>query len=167
MAEMLDASIRALPTDRPRYLMGVGSPEDLWNGVAAGVDMFDCVLPTRVARRGAVYTSRGRVNITGSRYLGLDEPIDPTCDCPTCTTYPIGYISHLFRAHELLAYRLATIHNLRFVLRQMETMREAIILGRFEQARRAFLEQFTPANQQVAAAQRAAFRMRKRVPGSA
>jgi queuine tRNA-ribosyltransferase len=161
MAEMLAASVSALPEDRPRYLMGVGSPEDLWNGVAAGIDMFDCVLPTRVARRGALYTKRGRVNVTGSRFLERDDAIDPECDCLTCTTYPIGYVCHLFRSQELLAYRLATIHNLRFIQRQMEVMREAIVNGRFEDARVEFLGDYVPSNQSIAADQRAKFRQRR------
>jgi queuine tRNA-ribosyltransferase len=161
MAEMLERSVLHLPVDRPRYLMGVGSPEDLWNGVAAGVDLFDCVLPTRVARRGAVYTPNGRVAITAARFRELDEPIDPTCDCYTCRTFSVAYVHHLFRAEELLAYRLASIHNVRFVVRQMEAMRAAIHAGRFAAAHREFRERYTPADQRVAASQRAKFRARR------
>jgi queuine tRNA-ribosyltransferase len=158
MAEMLDASIGALPAGRPRYLMGVGSPEDLWNGVAAGVDMFDCVLPTRVARRGALYTPHGRVDVAAARFRALDEPVDPTCDCYTCATFSAGYLHHLFRAKELLAYRLASIHNVRFLHRQMEAMRDAIAVGRFDERHRDFLAEFRPANQAIAAEQRARYR---------
>jgi queuine tRNA-ribosyltransferase len=161
MREMLDASIQQLPAEQPRYLMGVGSPEDLWNAVSSGVDMFDCVLPTRVARRGAVFTADGRVNLTASRFLTLDEPIEMNCDCRTCTTYPIGYLCHLFRSKELLAYRLASIHNVRFIQRQMEEMRSAIRDRRFDAARAAFLRRYRPADQAVAAAQRAKFRARR------
>ena len=161
MAVMLDASIEQLPIERPRYLMGVGSPEDLWNGVAAGVDMFDCVLPTRVARRGALYVPTGRIDVTAARYREQDEAIDPSCDCYTCRTFSLAYLHHLFRAGELLAYRLATIHNLRFIHRQMEAMRSAIEAGVFEQARQYFLASYQPANQEVAAQQRERFRARR------
>jgi queuine tRNA-ribosyltransferase len=134
--------------------MGVGSPEDLWNGVAAGVDMFDCVLPTRVARRGALFTAEGRVNVTAARFRDRDEPVDPTCDCPTCTTWGAAYLHHLFRTEELLSYRLATLHNVRFMHRQMESMHAAILAGTFNSAHRAFAETYRPANQEVAAQQR-------------
>jgi queuine tRNA-ribosyltransferase len=161
MAEMLDASVEPLPADKPRYLMGVGSPEDLWNGVAAGIDMFDCVLPTRVARRGALYRPDGRVSITATRYRERDEPIDDDCDCYTCRTFSVAYLNHLFRAKELLAYRLASIHNLRFIQRQMEAMRAAILAGTFERARQEFLAGYRAADQEVAAEQRAKFRQRR------
>lgn len=154
MEEMLDASVSALPEDRPRYLMGVGSPEDLWRGVAAGVDMFDCVHPTRVARRGALFTPHGRVNITASRYRDHFGPVDETCDCYTCATYTAAYLNHLFRAKELLAYRLATIHNLRFVQREMEAIRGAIARGTFQSEMAAFLERYRPADEDVARTQR-------------
>ncbi len=158
MEEMLDASIDGLPDDRPRYLMGVGSPEDLWNGVAAGVDMFDCVLPTRVARRGALYTPDGRVDIAAARFRLADEPVDPACDCYTCRTFGAAYVHHLFRSRELLAYRLASIHNVRFLHRQMEQMATAIRAGTFDEARDDFLTRYRPADQRVAAEQRAKHR---------
>jgi queuine tRNA-ribosyltransferase len=161
MAEMLAASLGPLPAERPRYLMGVGSPEDLWNGVAAGIDMFDCVLPTRVARRGALYTPAGRVDVTSARYRELDDPIDAACDCYTCRSFGAAYLHHLFRAKELLAYRLASVHNLRFILRQVETMRRAIRANRFEDERRAFLASYATSDQRVAARQRALFRARR------
>jgi queuine tRNA-ribosyltransferase len=158
MDEMLASSIAGLDEQRPRYLMGVGSPEDLWNCVARGVDMFDCVLPTRVARRGALYTPDGRVNLTNSRYATVDEPVDPTCDCYTCKTFSAAYVHHLFRAKELLGYRLASIHNLRFLMRQMETMRAAISAGTFNEERKRFLDRYAIANQNVAREQRDLFR---------
>ncbi|MGH9174919.1 MAG: tRNA guanosine(34) transglycosylase Tgt [Vicinamibacterales bacterium] len=161
MAEMLAASLAALPSDRPRYLMGVGSPEDLWHAVASGVDMFDCVLPTRVARRGAVYTASGRIDITRGQYREADNPIEPGCDCYTCRMFSVAYLNHLFRAKELLGYRLATIHNLRFIHRQMETMRAAIPRGTFDAAHAAFVECYATANQAVAAEQRRKFRERR------
>ncbi len=162
MAEMLAASIAGLDWNRPRYLMGVGSPEDLWNGVAAGVDMFDCVLPTRVARRGALYTPDGRVNITNTRFRSLDAPFDESCDCYACTTFSAAYLHHLFRCQELLGYRLASIHNLRFLMRIMGEMRTAISAGTFERARADFLGCYQPANQQIAHQQRRKYRQRDR-----
>jgi queuine tRNA-ribosyltransferase len=141
--------------------MGVGSPEDLWNGVAAGIDMFDCVLPTRVARRGALYTADGRIAITAARYRELDQPVDEDCDCYSCRTFSAAYLHHLFRAKELLGYRLATIHNLRFIQRQMEAMRASILAGTFEAERSDFLSRYRPADQVVAAEQRARFRERR------
>jgi queuine tRNA-ribosyltransferase len=164
MAEMLTASLGQLPVARPRYLMGVGSPEDLWNGVAAGVDMFDCVLPTRVARRGAVYTSQGRVSIKSARFRDRDEPIDADCDCLTCRSYSAAYLHHLFRVGELLAYRLASVHNLSFVARQMAAMRAAIQAGTFAAARSAFLAGYVVADQRVATDQRARHRASRLTP---
>ena len=158
MAAMLAASVSGLDERRPRYLMGVGSPEDLWNGVALGVDMFDCVLPTRVARRGALYTPGGRVNITNRRYMRQDDPVDEECDCYTCRTFSAAYVHHLFRVGELLAYRLASIHNLRFLMRQMADMRSAIANGQFEQRRSAFLSAYATADQDVAREQRVRYR---------
>ena len=133
-----------LPPDRPRYLMGVGAPEDLVECVARGIDMFDCVLPTRVARGGSLYVREGRINVDTAPFRDRDGPIDPACDCHTCGVHSTAYINHLFRARELLAYRLATIHNVRFVLRLMEEMRDAVAAGRFEAYRRDFHERFTP-----------------------
>lgn len=164
MADMLDCSISHLDPQRPRYLMGVGSPEDLWNGVAVGVDMFDCVLPTRVARRGGLYTPAGRVNITASRFMTVDEPVDAECDCYTCQTFSVAYLNHLFRAKELLAYRLASIHNLRFLVRQIEAMRAAIEHSCFDHAKTEFLERYRIADQAVAAEQRARYRQRLTSP---
>jgi queuine tRNA-ribosyltransferase len=158
MRLMLQASIEELPKHRPRYLMGVGSPEDLWSCVNQGVDMFDCVLPTRVARRGALYTTGGRVNVTSSKFFASDEAIDPDCDCATCRTYSAAYLHHLFRAGELLAYRLATVHNVRFMQRQMERIRLAIRAGTFQTELRSFLCRYRPADQNKAAEQRLRYR---------
>jgi queuine tRNA-ribosyltransferase len=158
LAEMLDASVSGLDSRRPRYLMGVGAPEDLWTAVAAGIDMFDCVLPTRVARHGGLYTPQGRVNIRASRFRAVDAALDSTCDCYACRTFSAGYLHHLFRTGELLAYRLASIHNLRFIIRQMETMRSAIAAGTFEAARRAFVDGYEPVDQTVREQQRQRFR---------
>ena len=149
MYDTTELTARLLPPDKPRYLMGVGSPEDLVECVARGVDMFDCVLPTRIARSGALFTHEGRVNVNTAPFRTMDGPVDEECDCYTCETFPAAYLCHLFRAKELLAYRLATVHNLRFVLRLMEQMREAILAGRFELFRRNFADRFTPPDERT------------------
>ncbi|HCL25536.1 MAG TPA: tRNA guanosine(34) transglycosylase Tgt [Dehalococcoidia bacterium] len=137
----------ALPTDKPRYLMGVGSPEDLVEGVARGIDMFDCALPTRVARNGSLFTPRGRVDITKARFAEQQEPLVEDCDCYTCRNYSAAYLRHLFRAKELLGLRLASIHNLRFILSLMERIRAAILEDRFDAFRREFLGVYQPADE--------------------
>ena len=149
MYDVVGLTTGLLPLDRPRYLMGVGSPEDLVECVARGVDMFDCVFPTRIARNGALFVREGRVNIDTAPFRTEDGPAEEGCDCYTCQTFPAAYLHHLFRARELLAYRLATIHNLRFVLRLMEEMREAIKMGEFASYRRAFVEKFVPADEET------------------
>ena len=143
-----------LPEDKPRYLMGVGSPEDLVEGVARGIDMFDCALPTRVARNGNLFTPEGRVDITKARYAEQQGPLDETCDCYTCRNYSAAYLRHLFRAKELLGLRLASIHNLRFVLALMERIRASILEKRFDAFRRDFLDQYQPANEAARQAQK-------------
>jgi queuine tRNA-ribosyltransferase len=144
MREMLDATVQELPPDKPRYLMGVGSPEDLWNSVAQGVDMFDCVLPTRLARNAAVFTPEGRVNIRNSRFRNHHQAIDKSCDCTTCVTYTAAYVHHLFRAGEILGLRLASIHNLRFLARQMSAIRTAIADGAFLDEMNRFMATYKP-----------------------
>jgi queuine tRNA-ribosyltransferase len=142
-AEMWEGVARhapELPRGKPRYLMGVGTPEDLLAGIAAGVDMFDCVLPTRTARNGLLFTSRGRLNVKNARFADDESPIDPGCTCYTCRTFTRAYLRHLFRAGEILALHLNTLHNLHHYLRLMEGAREAIQAGRFEPFRRARLE---------------------------
>jgi queuine tRNA-ribosyltransferase len=149
MAEFIDVTIPHLPMHKPRYLMGVGSPEDLWNGVAQGVDMFDCVLPTRLARNAALFTLDGRINIKNRRYRDLHGPLDDECDCHTCRTYTAAYLHHLYRAGEILGMKLGTLHNIRFLVRQMEIMREAIMTGTFASARTAFLDRYRVVGQSV------------------
>jgi queuine tRNA-ribosyltransferase len=144
MAEMLEVVAPELPANKPRYLMGVGSPEDLWMGVARGVDIFDCVLPTRLARNGALFTPDGRVNIKQRRFAEIHEPLDPDCDCEACSTFTAAYLHHLFRARELLGLRLASIHNLRFLARQIEAIQLAIDSGTFASAQSAFLDRYRP-----------------------
>ena len=154
MYDTVSLTTPMLPEDAPRYLMGVGSPEDLVESVARGIDMFDCVLPTRIARNGSMFVREGRLNITAGRYKRRYAPIEEGCDCYTCRTYTAAYVHHLFRAKELLAYRLATIHNLRFILRLMEEMRAAIVAGEFAEYRREFHSRFTPPDEQVRRAQK-------------
>lgn len=127
MYRVLDAFAHQLPAERPRYLMGVGTTADLEHGVAAGVDMFDCVFPTRNARNGNLYTSQGRVAIRNAKYRRDTGPLDPECPCETCTTVSRAYLRHLYSAKEILYNRLATLHNLTFYARTMRRLRERII----------------------------------------
>jgi len=139
MYEMLEAAIPSLPVDQPRYLMGVGTPEDLVEGVDRGVDMFDCVMPTRNARNGTFFTSFGKLVIRNSRYERDKDPIDPACRCYTCRTFTRAYLRHLFNAGEVLALRLGTIHNLFFYLNLMTDIRSSIEQGRFKEFKKEFL----------------------------
>lgn len=138
MLNVLETMTPLLPQNRPRYLMGVGTPEDLVEGVRLGVDMFDCVMPTRNARNGTLFTSRGNLQIKNSRYAEDKDPIEPGCTCYTCQRFSRAYLRHLYIARELLAYRLNTIHNLHHYLSLMAAMRKAIEEGRFEEWRRGF-----------------------------
>jgi queuine tRNA-ribosyltransferase len=121
-----------LPADRARYLMGVGTPEDLVRGVAAGVDMFDCIMPSRNARNGQLFTSVGRINIKGAAHRASDVPVDPHCTCHTCTHHSRSYLRHLFIAKELTYFRLATLHNVHFYLQLMRRIRAEIEAGTFD-----------------------------------
>ncbi len=143
-----------LPPERPRYLMGVGSPEDLVEAVAFGYDLFDCALPTRVARNGGIYHAGGRYDVTTARFRTEPGPLEEGCDCLTCRSFSAAYVHHLFRARELLAHRLATVHNLRFYQRLMARLREAVLAGTFEELRRAFHSAYTPTNEEVRLEQR-------------
>ncbi len=149
MLAMIGETIGSLPKDKPRYLMGVGSPEDLIEGIARGIDMFDCALPTRVARNGALFTARGRINIRNAAYRTQDTPVDPDCDCYTCRTFSAAYLSHLFRAGELLALRLATVHNLRFIGKLMREIRESILNNTFEVFRDNFLSGYETTDEET------------------
>jgi len=128
---VLDTLEPILPADRPRYLMGVGTPDDLVKAVARGIDMFDCVMPTRHGRTGQLFTSEGTINILNSRFRTDLQPIDPACDCYACQNYSRAYVSHLHRCNEILGARLATLHNLRHYQRLMADMRAAIAESRF------------------------------------
>jgi queuine tRNA-ribosyltransferase len=142
MLDILAHTAPLLPADKPRYLMGVGTPLDLLDGVAQGIDMFDCVLPTRNARNGTLYTSQGKINIKRREYRADDSPLDPQCNCYTCTTFSRAYLRHLYTARELLAYRLNTLHNLAFYLNLMRRVREAISAGTFAQLHREIQQIF-------------------------
>jgi queuine tRNA-ribosyltransferase len=151
MAEMIDIVVPELPDDKPRYLMGVGSPEDLWNGVSQGIDMFDCVLPTRLARNGSVFTPDGRIDLHTRIHRESFVPIDAECDCETCQHFDRAYLHHLFRAREILALRLASVHNLRFLVGQMERMRRTLANGTFSQAHADFLDRYRVAGPRASA----------------
>lgn len=141
--EVLDFTTPVLPTDKPRYLMGVGRPEDLVEAVARGVDMFDCVMPTRNARNGHLFTSQGVIRIRNAKFNEDTGPIDPACDCYACKNYSRSYLKHLHRCNEILGHRLATVHNLTYYQKVMRQMRDAIDTGRFEQFRDAFHRQLS------------------------
>jgi queuine tRNA-ribosyltransferase len=130
--KILEATCPLLPEDRPRYLMGVGRPEDLVAAVARGVDMFDCVMPTRNARNGYLFTSRGIVKIRNARHERDTGPVDPDCDCYTCRRFSRAYLKHLNKCNEILGHRLATIHNLRYYQSLMQQLRAAVEAGDFE-----------------------------------
>ena len=136
---VLEALVPVMPPGRPRYLMGVGFPEDIVEAVYRGVDMFDCVIPTRHARNGHLFVSGGVINIRNARYADDTRPLDESCDCYTCRRYSRAYLRHLDRCGEMLGPRLATLHNLRFYLRLMEQIRGAIEEGRFGSFRREIL----------------------------
>jgi queuine tRNA-ribosyltransferase len=138
MYEMVAHTAPFLPADRPRYLMGTGTPEDLVEAVARGIDLFDCVLPTRNARNGQLFTSEGRINIKNVRYAEDERPVDPSCNCYTCRTHSRAYLRHLFAVGEINAATLNTLHNLSFYLDTLSRIRDAIAFGRFESFRLAF-----------------------------
>src|SRR3954471_24386225 len=140
MYEMVARTTPHLPADRPRYLMGTGTPQDLVASVARGIDLFDCVLPTRNARNGQLFTSEGKLNIRNTRYAEDDRPPDPACGCYTCRTCSRAYLRHLYVVNEINAATLNTLHNLNFYLDTMRRIRDAIVFRRFENFRVAFLE---------------------------
>jgi queuine tRNA-ribosyltransferase len=138
MYDIVSLTTSLLPETEPRYLMGTGTPADLVESVAHGIDMFDCVLPTRNARNGQMFTTEGRLNIKNARYAEDQRPLDPACLCYTCRTFSRAYLRHLFLAGEIGASALNTLHNLNFYLDTMRRIRDAIAFGRFESFRRAF-----------------------------
>lgn len=152
--DMINITAPLLPEKKPRYLMGVGSPEDILNCVSRGLDMFDSVLPTRVARNGALFTSRGRINIRNAMWKEVESPIDLTCNCYTCRHFSAAYLHHLFRAEELLAYTLATIHNLTFIHELMSRIRESIAQGTFNDFKNSFLAGYRATDETIRLAQK-------------
>ena len=138
MYAVVGETARRLPSDRPRYLMGAGTPEDLVECVASGIDMFDCVMPTRHARNGQLFTSEGRLNIKNARFTDDDRPLDERCDCYTCRHHSRAYLRHLYMAGEMTAGTLNTLHNLRFYLDTMRKIRDAIAFRTFENLRQEF-----------------------------
>jgi queuine tRNA-ribosyltransferase len=140
MYEVLDFLAKQMPKDAPRYLMGVGTPEDLVEAVYHGVDMFDCVMPTRNGRTGGVFTSHGKINIRNAKHKIDDNPLDSECPCSVCKRYSRGYLRHLYQAKEMLAATLISHHNLAFFLDTMKKVRQAIKLGKFGDFRKEFLQ---------------------------
>ena len=141
MLEVASFSADLLPDEQPRYLMGMGTPEDLLHLMEMGLDMFDCVLPTRNARNGMLFTSRGRVSIKRAQYARDPAPLDPDCICYTCRTFSRSYLRHLYQAGEILAARLHTLHNLHFYLDLMRRARQAILADGYREFRRQTLAQ--------------------------
>jgi queuine tRNA-ribosyltransferase len=139
MYAMLDVTVPLLPAAKPRYLMGVGAPEDLLEAVARGIDLFDCVLPTRLARNAALFTRQGRINMRNAQFERDPSPVEAGCGCYTCQNFSRSYLRHLFKAREILAARLATIHNVHFLLALMRDMRQAVAEGAFDAFRGEFL----------------------------
>ncbi len=146
---MTEETVQLLPEDKPRYLMGVGAPEDIIECIARGIDIFDSALPTRVARNGAIFTRTGRHNITNTCYEKSDCALDDDCDCYTCRNFSTAYLHHLFKSRELLAYRLATIHNLRFMMHLVDDIRLAIEQGKFPDFRTDFLNNYQTTDEEV------------------
>lgn len=155
MYATLDFTCPALPADKPRYLMGVGAPEDIVEAVARGVDFFDCVLPTRIARNGQLLTPDGRMNMRNAQYAEDHRPVQEDCTCYTCRTFSRAYLRHLYKAGEISALRLGTIHNVHFMLELMRQIRAAIAAGRFAAFRADFLARFRITDQATRHAQRA------------
>jgi queuine tRNA-ribosyltransferase len=142
MFAAIDATLSHLPAGKPRYLMGVGLPNDLVEAVAAGIDMFDCVVPTRNARNGTAFTSGGRVRLRNAQYSEAFAPLDPSCPCKACQRHTLAYLRHLFQSNEILGLHLATCHNLQFFLQLMRDMRRAIIAGNFADWQGEFLAHY-------------------------
>jgi queuine tRNA-ribosyltransferase len=130
-----------LPAEKPKYVMGVGTPEDLVEMVRLGADMFDCVMPTRNARNAQLFTGWGTVNINNAKYKYDTGPLDPACNCYTCKNFSRAYLHHLYRSRELLSYRLNTIHNIHYYIHLMQSMRKAICDDEFETFRNGFYDQ--------------------------
>ena len=142
MHRVLEVLEPGLPREVPRYLMGVGFPADLLEGIARGVDLFDCVAATRNGRHGTAWLPTGRINVRGAALKGSTEPLDPECDCEACTTVSRGYLRHLFVVEDMLGLRLVSIHNIRFLIRLAEQARERIFDGTFDHWHRGWLDRY-------------------------
>jgi queuine tRNA-ribosyltransferase len=143
MYDVVEATAPLLPFERPRYLMGVGTPADIAEGVARGIDLFDCVMPTRNARNGQLFTSEGRITIKNAKYAEDAGPLDPACECYTCKTFSRAYLRHLFLVGEITAAVLNSVHNLHYYLDTMSRIRQAIVFGSFENVRRTLHATFS------------------------
>ncbi len=146
MYKMIDYAIKYLPEDKPRYLMGVGDPIDILEGIDRGIDMFDCVLPTRIARHGNAFTRCGKINIKNAKYKEDFTPIEEGCDCYTCKNYTKAYVRHLVTSNEMLGGRLLSIHNIRFLIKEVEETREAIKNNKYEEYKNEFISKYTNKN---------------------
>ncbi|MBF0253752.1 MAG: tRNA guanosine(34) transglycosylase Tgt [Candidatus Omnitrophica bacterium] len=146
LGKALSAAVEVIQPKKPRYLMGVGYPEDLFIGVERGVDMFDCVVPTRNGRNGTVFTSRGRLILRNAAFRRDRGPMDPKCPCEACQKYSLAYLRHLFMAREMLGLRLASLHNLTFFIKLLDDMRRSILDGRFLRFKNAFFENYRSDN---------------------
>ncbi len=142
MLKVLDCTVKFLPENKARYLMGVGMPEDIWDGIERGIDMFDCVIPTRNGRNGQAFTTYGKVNIKNGEYKDKFEPLDPECDCQTCRGYTKAYLNHLFKSQEILALTLLSLHNIHFMLRLTKMIREAIQTDSFFKVKQEFFDKY-------------------------
>lgn len=162
MLRILEHTAPLLPAEKPRYLMGVGSPEDLLEGVARGIDLFDCVLPTRLARNGTVFTPEGRLNLRNAAYSEDPRPIQEGCTCYACQNFSRAYLRHLVMSEEILGLRLNTIHNVHFLLALMRDIRQAVLEGRFPAFKEAFLARYHPADPKAREENRRMWRERKR-----
>lgn len=162
MHAMLEVVTPLLPVNKPRYLMGVGSPEDLWEGVARGIDLFDCVLPTRLARNGAVLTRQGRLNIRNAQFARDPQPIEPGCQCYTCRNFTRAYLRHLLKAREILGLQLNTIHNVHFMIHMMKEIRASLLDGTFAERKEAFLADYAIVPYEVRRANKEAWLARNR-----
>lgn len=142
MIEVLDGIMPSMPEQLPRYLMGVGTPEDLFAGVERGIDMFDCVHPTRIARHATVFTGNGRISLLNACWQKSDEPIDKDCSCYACRNFSRGYLRHLFKAKEILGLRMASLHNVTFMINLMNKIRQSLLENKFNSFKNEFLQQY-------------------------
>ncbi|MBQ1609845.1 MAG: tRNA guanosine(34) transglycosylase Tgt, partial [Elusimicrobia bacterium] len=142
MLDVIENTVPFLPEDKARYLMGVGMPEDIWDGIERGIDMFDCVIPTINGRNGQAFTTYGKINIKNGEYKDKFEPLDPECDCQTCRGYTKAYLNHLFRSQEILALTLLSLHNINFMLKLTDKIRKALVEDTFLETKQEFFRKY-------------------------